>query len=188
MEEIDERKKMLDHIYQLPKRIHKHSLPFIAAVNGPAIGGGATLAGFCDLRMAASNAFFILNYVNMGVLPDFGGCYFLPRILGTAKAMELAMLGDKINAQEALNIGLVSRVVNDAEIIGEALKMGGKIAGLPPLAVQHIKKSVYELPGLSMEAALDKEADRFNYLLGTHDCREGAKAFIEKRVPEFTGT
>ncbi len=188
MDDMNERRIMINHIYRVPERIHKMPIPFIAAINGPAIGGGVTLAGFCDLRICTVSSYFILNYVNIGVLPDFGGCYFIPHILGRAKAMELALLGDKIDADQALNIGLVNFVVPDDEVIDKSFSVAEKIAGLPPLAVMNIKQSIYELQGLSMETALDKEAHRFNYLLGTNDCREAVKAFIEKRKPEYTGT
>lgn len=187
LETPEERGPVIENIYNIPGRIHKMAIPFIAAINGPAIGGGVTLASFCDLRIAAESAVFILNYVGIGVLPDFGGCYFLPRILGTGKAMELAMLGDKFDAGEAQRIGMVYSVVPDIDLHDEALRIAGRLASLPPLALKIIKKAIYELPNKSMEEALYTEAGYFNYLLGTEDCREGARAFREKRDAEFHG-
>ncbi len=183
----EERGPIISHIYKVPRRIHKMAIPFIAAINGHAIGGGVTLAGFCDLRIAAENAVFILNYVSIGVLPDFGGCYFLPHVVGRARAMELVMLGDKFDAREALRTGFISKIVPDAKIMDEAMAIAKKLAALPPLAIQHIKRAINDLPNMSMDNALNIEEGYFNYLLGTNDCREGAKAFMEKRQPRFTG-
>jgi 2-(1,2-epoxy-1,2-dihydrophenyl)acetyl-CoA isomerase len=187
LDTTDERRPIIKHIYDVPKRIHKIPVPFIAAINGPAIGGGVTLAGFCDLRIASDSAVFILNYVGIGVLPDFGGCYFLPHVVGIGKAMELAMLGEKFDAREAFRIGLVNKIIPDGELMTEARKTAQKLANMPPLAIGHIKKAIYNLPKKSMDEALDTEAEYFNYLIGTNDCREGAKAFMEKRVPRYTG-
>ena len=140
------------------------------------------------MRIASESAVFILNYVGIGVLPDFGGCYFLPHVVGIGKAMVLAMLGDKFDAKEAFCTGLVNKIVPDGELMTEARKTAQKLADLPPLAIGHIKKAIYDLPNKSLDEALDTEAEYFNYLNGTNDCREGARVFIEKRQPKYTGT
>ncbi len=185
---IEERRPLIESIYDIPKRIQRMPIPFIAAINGPAMGGGVTMAAICDLRIAAESAFFRLNYVEVGVLPDMGCSFLLPHIVGTAKAIELAMLADKLDANEACRIGLVGKVVPDEEIMNEAYKTAQHLVSLPPLAIRYIKRAIYELPGKSLEDGLNTEAEYFNYLLGTNDCREGAKAFIEKRAPRFSGT
>ncbi len=185
---IEKRRPNVDSGYLITKRIRRMPIPFIAAVNGPAVGAGMTMALACDLRIASQNAYFRLDFIKIGVLPDMGCCFFLPHLVGTSKAMQLAMLADQINADEALDFGLVSKVVPDKQIMKDADSMARHLASLPPLALRYIKRAIYELPNQSMEDALNTEAEYINYLLGTDDCREAVKSFLEKRPPRFKGT
>ncbi len=185
---FEERRPNVEYGYLITKRIRRMAIPFIAAVNGPAVGAGMTMALACDLRIASQSAYFRLDFVKVGALPDMGCCYFLPHLVGTSKAMQLAMLADQINADEALNIGLVSKVVPDKQILKEADNMAQRLASLPPLALRYIKRAIYELPNQAMEDALCTEAEYINYLMGTNDCREAIKAFFEKRPPQFKGS
>ena len=185
---IEERRPSIEYGYLIIKRIRRMPIPFIAAINGPAVGAGMTVALACDLRIASQGAYFRLDFIKMGVLPDMGCCFFLPHVVGTSKAMQLAMLADQISADEALSIGLVSKVVPDDEIMNNADNMAQRLASLPPLALRYIKRAIYELPNQAMEDALNTEADYINYLIGTNDCREGRNSFLENRPPRFSGT
>ncbi len=185
---FEERRPLIERIYEFPKRIRRMPTPFIAAINGPALGGGVTLAAVCDLRIAAQCAFFRLNYIEAGVLPDMGCSYLLPHLVGTSKAIELAMLAEKFDANEAFRIGLVAKITPDDQVLNEAYKMANHLSNYPPLAIRYIKHALYKLPSKSLEDGLAAEGEYFNYLLGTNDCREGAKAFIEKRPPRFSGS
>lgn len=162
---------------------------WIAMVNGFAFGGGCELALACDFIHAADTASFGQPEVKLGVIPGFGGTQRLSRRVGVAKCKELCMTGDTINAAEALRIGLVDAVWPAAELKEKVTALAGRIAANGPLAVAEVKKLVHQGQSTSLDTALALEARSFGLLFGTHDQREGMKAFLEKprRKPAFKG-
>jgi len=162
-------------------------VPVIAAVNGFALGGGCELAMACDFRIASENAKFGQPEVNLGIPPGYGGTQRMPRLLGPAMALYLCLTGEMIDAAEALRIGLVQRVVPAAELLPEARRIAGVIAGKAPLAVTATKRAIREGAALPLPEALALEALHFGTMIGTRDFREGARAFLEKRKPAFEG-
>ena len=165
------------------------SLPFpvMCAVNGVAAGAGANLALACDIVLAAKSASFIEPFCKLGLIPDTGGTYFLPRLAGTARAMGLAMLGDKLSAEQAVAWGLIWRSVEDAELQKTADEMVAHFATAPTKGLARTKRAIYASSGNTLEQQLDLERDLMRELGNTHDYREGVAAFMEKRAPRFTG-
>lgn len=161
--------------------------PVVASLHGPVYGAGMGLALACDLRLAAESAKFSVAFVKIGLMPDAGVSFFLPRLVGLGRAMEMSMLGDAVEAEEALRIGLVNRVVPDGALADETEKLAGHLAVLPTRALAEIKKSLHNSFESDLGAALENEA-RGQTLCGyTEDHREGVAAFFEKRTPDFTG-
>ncbi|MBI2777339.1 MAG: enoyl-CoA hydratase/isomerase family protein [Chloroflexi bacterium] len=169
------------------ERIKRIRTPLIAAVRGFALGGGCELAMTCDLIVAGESAQFGQPEIRLGVMPGAGGTQRLTRAIGKAKAMELVLTGRSIGAREAEAHGLVTRVVPDAEVVPDALRLGAEIAAMPPLAVMAAKEAVNRAEELPLEAGLEHERRLFYLLFSTEDRREGMAAFIEKRPPAWTG-
>lgn len=161
--------------------------PLIAAVNGFALGGGCELAMHADIILAGESAEFGQPEINLGIIPGAGGTQRLTRAVGKFKAMELLLAGRRIPAGEADAMGLVTRVLPDAEVLPEAIKLAKRIARMPPLAARKIKEVVLAGQDQSLETALLLERNAFMTLLDTEDKREGVAAFLEKRKPEFKG-
>ncbi len=169
---------VFNHIEDLEK-------PVIAAIGGFALGGGCELTLACDLRIAAENATFGQPEIKIGVIPGAGGTQRLPRIVGVTKAKEILYTGDFIDAQEAYRIGLLNKVVPEASLMEEARKMALKIARQPGVALKATKLSVNGGLNMDIRSALAYEARCFEILFSTEDQKEGMRAFIEKRKPEF---
>jgi enoyl-CoA hydratase/carnithine racemase len=161
--------------------------PLIAAINGRALGGGLELALACDLRIASDNAVFGLPEVNLGIIPGWGGTQRLPRAVPAAKAAELLLMGQTIDAQEAYRIGLVNKVVTLDELMPTAEEWAAKLCQLPQLAVRAAKEAMMKGLDSSLEQGLQLEAGLEAYLFTTEDAQEAQKAFLEKRKPEFKG-
>jgi enoyl-CoA hydratase/carnithine racemase len=161
--------------------------PIIAAVNGAAAGAGMNIALACDMRIASSAAKFSQAFVKRGLSPDWGGSYFLPRIVGTAKACELLFTGDTIDAAEALRLGIVNAVVAPEELMPAAYRLARKIADGPPVAIQGTKRAVYHNQDVDLRAALEFETFAQVVARETEDVKEGVRAFMEKRAPVFRG-
>lgn len=170
------------------RAIEQSSKPYVAAVNGAALGGGCELALACHLRVAAPEARFGLPEVGLGTLPGFGGTVRLPRLVGSGRALEMILTGKPIDAEEAFRIGLVNRVVPADELLSHARALVEMIAANAPLAVALVIESVNRGVDLPVEAALEAESTLFGILAGTDDMREGTTAFLEKRAPRFTGS
>lgn len=161
--------------------------PMIAAINGPAAGAGMNLALACDMRIAATTATFGETFVKRGLHVDWGGTYFLPRVVGMAKACELIFTGDIIGAEEALALGIVSQVVPPEQLMPTALDLARRIAAGPPVALRLAKRALYHNQDVDLRAALEFETYAQNICAETEDAREGIRAFVEKRAPLFHG-
>ncbi len=166
------------------RRIEK---PVIASVNGVAAGAGMSLALACDLRIASEEASFVQAFVNIGLAPDSGSMYFLPRLVGIAKAMELCMLGDRIGAAEALELGLVNRVVPAGELKLVTAELAGRLAAGPAKAIGLIKRGLNRGHEADLDEMLEYEALLQEIAGRTADFREGVLAFKEKRPAKFSG-
>src|SRR6266853_6268189 len=161
--------------------------PLIAAVNGAAAGAGMNLALACDIRLASSAARFSQAFVRRGLHPDWGGTYFLPRLVGMAKACELIFTGEIIDAQEALRLGIVNAVYAPEELMPAAYELARKIASGPPVAIRLAKRALYHSEETDLRGALEFETFAQNVCSETEDAREGIRAFVEKRTPSFKG-
>jgi 2-(1,2-epoxy-1,2-dihydrophenyl)acetyl-CoA isomerase len=160
--------------------------PVLAAVNGVAAGAGMSLALACDLRIAAESASFLQAFVRIGLVPDAGSTYFLPRLVGMGRAMELALLGERIPAADALAAGLVNRVVPDAAFAEAAASLAAQLAA-GPRSLGMIKRALYASEAGDLAAQLDREAELQALAAQTTDFAEGVTAFLEKRPARFTG-
>ncbi|MDR0275828.1 MAG: enoyl-CoA hydratase/isomerase family protein [Burkholderiaceae bacterium] len=161
--------------------------PILCAVNGYAMGGGMELALACDVRIASENAQFALSEVRIGSIPGAGGTQHLPRLIGRGDAMLMLLTGDRIDAQEALRIGLVSKVTPPAQLLETALAIAARIAQNAPLSVRAVKRLVREGAALPLPQALAMESYVFSMLRDTEDRLEGRRAFQEKRAPVYRG-
>ena len=162
-------------------------VPMIAAVNGHAIGLGADLACTCDIRIAAESAKFACSFIKVGIVPGDGGAWYLPRIVGRAKAFEMAFTGDVLKADECLEIGLVHKVVPHDELMDACMSMAKKIAAKPPEALRMTKRLLKESESQSLASSLEMAAGFQALAQSTKDHEEAALAFVEKRKPVFTG-
>ena len=162
--------------------------PVVAAVNGVVAGAGVSVALACDLRIASQEASFSMAFVRIGLIPDAGSTYLLPRTVGMARALELALLSEKVDAAKALEIGLVNRVVPAESLLAEASDLCRKLAALPTTAIALTKRIFEESSRLSLAKAMDREAQVQDVAAATNDHLEGVLAFLEKRTPTFTGT
>ena len=177
-------KELLDKMHGLLRTIETSSVATIAAVNALAFGGGCELSMACDFRIAAESATFGQPEINLGIIPGFGGTQRLPRLVGEAKAKEMNLIGEPISADEAYELGLVTRVVPDHELLDTALAWARKLAGQAPLAVEQIKR--VSANG-DIEAGIEAEKQGFATVFASEDAREGISAFLQKRTPKFAG-
>ncbi len=161
--------------------------PVIAAVSGFALGGGCELAMTCDIIIAGEGARFGQPEVKIGIIPGGGGTQRLPRAVGKYKAMRYLLTGDLISAKEAFDMGLVSEIVADAEVEKRAIAMAQQIAELSPLAIEQVKECVLRGMDASLDTGLALETKAIQMLFASQDQKEGMAAFIEKRIPKFTG-
>ncbi|HUJ32723.1 MAG TPA: enoyl-CoA hydratase [Candidatus Acidoferrum sp.] len=161
--------------------------PVIAAVNGPAAGGGMNIALACDMRVASDQAKFAESFANIGLYPDFGGTYFLPRIVGLALAAELFYTAEVLTAEDALRLGIVNRVFPAAEFEGEVRKLAESLAAMPPIALRDVKRTILADDRHTLEGRLDEEIRLQLHCFESEDCLEGLNAFFEKRKPNFRG-
>jgi enoyl-CoA hydratase len=167
--------------------IEKLGKPVVALVNGFALGGGCELALACHIRIAAENAKFGQPEVNLGLIPGYGGTQRLPRLAGRAKALEMLLTGDIIDAQEALRIGLANRVVDKSDLWKEGWLMMEKILSKGPLAVRAILETVHHGFNTTLEEGLFVESNHFGMCCASEDSKEGTTAFLDKRIAKFKG-
>jgi 2-(1,2-epoxy-1,2-dihydrophenyl)acetyl-CoA isomerase len=161
--------------------------PVVAAINGVVAGAGISLALACDFRVAADQASFTSAFVKIGLIPDAGSCYLLPRTIGMAKALELALLSDRIDAATALSLGLVNKVVPADDLMQTAHALAARLADLPTTAIALTKRMFNEASRLTLSETMEREAEVQDEAAATHDHIEGVMAFLEKREPSFTG-
>ena len=161
--------------------------PIVCAVNGVAAGAGANIALACDIVLAAKSASFLQAFAKIGLVPDSGGTYFLPRLAGTARAMALAMLAEKLPAVDAERMGLIWKAVDDDKLLAEAKAICTHLATQPTRALGLMKQAIYAAGGNTLAQQLDLERDLQRKAGGSPDYREGVSAFLEKRKPNFTG-
>lgn len=176
-----------NHYKPLVLTIRALPLPVVCAVNGVAAGAGANLALACDIVLAARSASFIQAFCKLGLIPDAGGTHFLPRLAGTARAMGLALLGDKLSAEEAERWGLIWRCLDDDKLMAEAERLAAHFAAGPTLGYARTKQAIYAAGTNTLEAQLDVERDFQRECGFSADYREGVAAFMAKRPPQFKG-
>jgi enoyl-CoA hydratase / 3-hydroxyacyl-CoA dehydrogenase len=184
MKPDEEGRELLESGHRLMRSMEQSQVVTIAAVNSLAFGGGCELAMSCDIRLAAESASFGQPEINLGIIPGFGGTQRLPRLVGEAKALEMNMTGEPIDAYDALRLGLANRVVPDHELFDIAMSWARKLAEQAPLAIEGIKQVS---SGRDIDDALRTEAEAFGRAFGSEDAKEGISAFLGKRRPEFKG-
>lgn len=172
----------------LVKRMRALPKPIVCAVNGVAAGAGANFALACDIVFAARSASFIQAFIKIGLVPDCGGTYFLPRLAGMQRAMALAMTGDRLSAEDAERFGLIWKCVDDAQLAPETERLTRALASGPTRSLGLVKKALYDSEGNSLAAQLDLERDLQREVGKGSDYREGVSAFLEKRKPAFKGS
>jgi 2-(1,2-epoxy-1,2-dihydrophenyl)acetyl-CoA isomerase len=167
---------------EMTRLVHRLPVPVICAVNGPALGGGTAVALAADLRVAAEDALFSVGHVRRAVVPDLGVTYLLPRIVGLGKALELMMTDRRIDAAEALDLGLVNRVVPKERVLDEALALADELAAMPQPSLRWIKRLTYENLDATFDGALQAEAMAIGMLAGTDEFHAGIEAFEAARA------
>ncbi|MGW0173899.1 crotonase/enoyl-CoA hydratase family protein [Rhodococcus sp. NPDC003322] len=174
-------------IQRIPKALYHCEVPVIAAVGGPAVGAGCDLALMCDMRVASTAAKFAESFVKLGIIPGDGGAWLLPRAVGLARAAEMAFTGDAIDAETALDWGLVSRVVDPDDLLPTAHALAARVAANPPQALRMTKKLLREGQHQSLESLLELSAAMQALAHSTRDHQEAVAAMLEKRPPRFIG-
>ena len=183
-----ERKSQLhDEIHQVAHALADLDKPVIASINGVAVGAGLDMALMCDMRIMSTSARVSEGYVRVGLTPGDGGAYYLPRIVGTSKALELLLTGDFVEAHEALRIGLVNRIAAPDDLAAETLRFARSIADHPPVTVRMIKRATYQSATVDRRTALDLISSHFAVVAATEDAAEALAAMKEKRQPHYTG-
>lgn len=181
-------KSMLtDRVHLVARAVDRFDKPYIAGVSGVAVGAGMDMALMADIRIASASARMSEGYIKVGLLPGDGGCYFLPRLVGKAKALELLWTGDFVSSSEALDMGLVNHVHPDEQFDDELHRFAARLAAAPPLAIRMIKRATVHGETMSMAASLDMISSHQAIIQSTEDSAEAMAAFKEKRTGTFHG-
>lgn len=167
--------------------IRQMTKPVIAAINGPASGAGFNLALACDIRLASTNASFSQSFLKVGLHPDWGGTYFLPRLITPNKVCEMFFLGDAIDAHEALRLNIINRVVSPEDLESTTQEFADRLCAAPPIALAAAKQAIYMSEAAGLDEMLRYETEVQLRCFQSEDCHEGIRAFLEKRDPRFTG-
>lgn len=184
---LERKQHLADHIHQIPLALEDLDKPVIAAINGVAVGAGLGMALMCDMRIIARSARLSEGYIRVGLVPGDGDCYYLPRLVGPAKALELLLTGDFIDAEEAARIGIANHVVDDDAFPEAVNTLARKLAGAPPVAVRAIKRAVYQSARSDLRTSLDLISSHMAVVTSTEDSAEALAAFREKRAGAYTG-
>jgi enoyl-CoA hydratase/carnithine racemase len=184
---LQRKESLTERIHRIPYALEDLDKPVIAAINGVAVGAGMDMALMCDMRIMARSARLSEGYVRVGLVPGDGGCYYLPRLVGTAKALELLLTGDFIDAEEAGRLGIANHVVDDADLADAVATLARKIADGPPVAIRTIKRAVYQSARSDLRTALDLISSHMAVVTSTEDSAEALAAFREKRPGRFVG-
>ena len=177
----------LDAGHAVVRKIREIPKPVVAAINGPAAGAGMNLALACDLRLASEQATFTQAFSRIGLHPDWGGTFFLPRLVGLGRALEMFWLGEPVTAQEAERIGLVNFLVPPERFAEETARLAARLAAAPPLPMALLKQDLYERIHTELERVMDNELEAQMKCFASDDFTEGLRAFQEKRAPKFGG-
>lgn len=175
------------HYNPMMLKLARLDMPVITAVNGPAAGVGCSIALCGDFVLAGKSGYFLQAFVNIGLVPDGGASWMLPRLVGKARATQMMMLGERISGEQAADWGLIYKCVDDADLMSEARALAVRLANGPTVAYAHMRKNILTALENSYAEALLAEAEGQKIAGGTEDAREGGKAFLEKRKPEFKG-
>jgi len=181
------RQGLIETVHRIPYALERLDTPVIAAVNGAAVGAGMDMALMCDIRFAARSARFSEGYIRAGLIPGDGACFFLPRLVGLAKALELLLSADFVDAEEALRIGIVNRVYDDDRLLAETLAFAGRLAHSPPVHLRLIKRNVYQSYQADLHSALELAASHMGIVRTLEDSREAVTALLERRPGNYTG-
>jgi enoyl-CoA hydratase/carnithine racemase len=182
------RKRMLTHgVHKVARAVLDLDKPLVCALNGVAVGAGLDMALMCDMRFMARSAKVSEGYIKVGLVPGDGGAWLLPRLVGPAKALELLLTGDMVGAEEALRIGMVNRVYDDAELAERTREFALQLAGMSPIAVSFIKRTVQQSASIDLRTSLDLISSHMAVVQSTDDYREAQRAFAEKRPADFQG-
>ncbi len=183
----DMKRFLWDGVHRIVLILEDFDKPVVAAINGAAMGAGLDMAIMCDLRVCSDKARLAESYIMMGLIPGDGGAYFLPRLVGISKALELLFTGDVLSPKEALELGLVNRIVPHDRLMEETMILAEKIASKPPLAIRMMKRAVYQSQTSTLRSHLDYISSQLALLSETQDHQEAARSFLEKRKPTFVG-
>ena len=178
---------LMDRVHEVARAVEDLSKPIIAAVNGVAVGAGMDMALMCDIRMLAQSARMSEGYIRVGLVPGDGGCYYLPRLVGMSKALELLWTGDFVDADEAVRIGLARSAHPDVEFASAYRAFAGRLAEQPPVNVAMIKRAAHQSAHTDLRTSLDLISSHFAVVHGTKDSLEARRAFSERRPPSFVG-
>ncbi|GAB2996755.1 enoyl-CoA hydratase/isomerase family protein [Amycolatopsis acidiphila] len=184
---LQRKQHLSEHIHRIPFALEDLDKPVIAGINGVAVGAGMDMALMCDMRIIARSARLSEGYIRVGLVPGDGGCYYLPRLVGHAKALELLLTGDFIDAEEAARLGIANHVVDDDELPAAVTRLARKLADAPPIAVRTIKRAVYQSARSDLRTALDLISSHMAVVTSTQDSAEALAAFREQRPGSYAG-
>ena len=184
---LGRKQQLSEHIHRIALAMEDLDKPVIAAVNGVAVGAGMDMALMCDMRIIARSARLSEGYIRVGLVPGDGGCYYLPRLVGPAKALELLLTGDFIDAEEAARLGIANHVVDDHDLHATVTTLARKLADAPPIAVGVIKRALYQSARCDLRTALDLISSHMAVVSSTQDSAEALAAFREKRPGRYAG-